>query len=146
MRFIGFFCLWVLAAVVFGTAGSSVSAQDAASGNGPAFQKIIKGQMNAFARGDAVQAFSFASRDLQHRFQTPDFFMQMVRQGYQPVYRPRDVSFGALKSGPQGPVQEVYVIGPDGETWLALYSFEQQEDGTWKISGCYLTKSPGLSA
>ncbi|MBD8890868.1 DUF4864 domain-containing protein [Roseibium litorale] len=145
MRFIGFFCLWVLSAAAFGLAGNA-SAQEAAIGDSPAFQKIIRGQMNAFARGDAEQAFSFASRDLQNRFETPDFFMHMVRQGYQPVYRPRDVSFGAVKPGPQGPVQEVYVTGPDGNSWLALYSFEQQEDGSWKISGCYLTKSPSLSA
>lgn len=145
MRFIGFFCLWVLFAAL-GAPGGGVMAQDVPSGNGPVFQKIIRGQMNAFARGDADQAFSYASRDLQNRFQTPDLFMHMVRHGYKPVYRPRDVSFGAVKTGPQGPVQEVYVVGPDGDTWLALYSFEQQEDGSWKISGCYLTKSPGLSA
>jgi hypothetical protein len=111
-----------------------------------AFQTIIRNQMNAFASGDAQTAFGFATGSLQRRFQTPDVFMEMVRQGYQPVYRPQSVTFGRSKMTSYGPTQEVYVTGPNGKNWLALYSFEQQDDGSWRISGCYLTKSPGFSA
>ncbi|MCV0424870.1 MAG: DUF4864 domain-containing protein [Roseibium sp.] len=111
-----------------------------------AFQTIIKKQMTAFASDNAKKAFSFATSSLQQRFKTPEFFMQMVRQGYQPVYRPQGVTFGASKMTEFGPTQEVFVTGPKGENWLALYSFEQQEDGTWRISGCYLTKFDGFSA
>ena len=111
-----------------------------------AFQTIIKNQMSAFASGNAKQAFSFATNSLRQRFKTPEFFMEMVKQGYQPVYRPKSVTFGATKMTEFGPTQEVFVTGPKGENWLALYSFEQQEDGTWRISGCYLTKFDGFSA
>ncbi|MES0882085.1 DUF4864 domain-containing protein [Roseibium sp. SCP14] len=107
---------------------------------------IIKNQMNAFASGNAEKAFSFATRSLQQRFQTPEFFMQMVRQGYKPVYRPRSVAFGKSKMTRYGPTQEVFVTGPKGENWLALYSFEQQADGSWRISGCYLRKLDDISA
>ena len=55
-------------------------------------------------------------------------------------------SFGQSKMTKLGPTQEVYVVGPKGKNWLALYSFEQQEDGSWRISGCYLTKSDGFAA
>ncbi|MTI45787.1 uncharacterized protein DUF4864 [Roseibium hamelinense] len=136
------FCLWVFGAMIF--AAGSASAQTA--GDGAAFQKIIKNQMNAFQRGDAAAAYSFATRSLQQRFQNPEFFMQMVKQGYQPVYRPQSVTFGSTRDTPHGPMQEVYVTGPKGGSWLALYSFELQEDGSWRISGCYLTKSPGVAA
>jgi len=111
-----------------------------------AFHKIIKDQMSAFASGNAKQAFSFATNSLQQRFQTPEFFMEMVRQGYQPVYRPKSVTFGRSKMTELGPTQEVFVTGPNGKNWMALYSFEQQEDGSWRISGCYLTESDGFSA
>ncbi len=110
------------------------------------FQSIIKNQMTAFAAGDAKTAFSFATRSLQQRFQTPEFFMEMVKQGYRPVYEPKNVIFGRSKVTKFGPTQEVYVTGPKGHSWLALYSFEQQEDGSWRISGCYLTKSEGFGA
>lgn len=111
-----------------------------------AFHKIIKNQMSAFATGNAQAAFSFATSSLQQRFQTPEFFMEMVRQGYQPVYKPQSVTFGRSKMTKLGPTQEVYVTDPNGQNWLALYSFEQQDDGSWKISGCYLTKADGFSA
>jgi len=111
-----------------------------------AFQNIIKKQMSAFASGNAKAAYSFATGSLQRRFQNPEFFMEMVRQGYQPVYKPRDVTFGRSKMTQYGPTQEVFVTGPKGNDWIALYSFEQQEDGSWRISGCYLTKSEGISA
>lgn len=145
MRVLGLICVWALGVSMLLVSHTPGFAQSA-SGDAAAFQKIIRGQMNAFQSGDAEMAYSFATRELQRRFQNPDIFMQMVKQGYQPVYRPKDVTFGSSKVTSQGPVQEVYVTGPDGEAWLALYSFEQQEDGSWLISGCYLTKSPGLAA
>ncbi|MTH97218.1 DUF4864 domain-containing protein [Roseibium sp. RKSG952] len=114
--------------------------------NNSVFQSMITGQIQAFRRGDADTAFSYATKDLQRRFQTPDIFMQMVKQAYRPVYQPRTVTFGAARETPHGPMQDVYVTGPDGGSWRAVYSFEQQADGTWRISGCYLTKSPGIDA
>ncbi|WP_417683862.1 DUF4864 domain-containing protein [Roseibium sp.] len=142
MRNVFFVCLWVTIGGIL--VGSPLSAS--ATSPSSAFQSIIKNQMQAFRSGNADQAFSFASGDLKRRFQTPSVFMEMVKQGYQPVYRPKSVTFGSLRDTKSGPVQEVYVVGPKGNTWLALYSFEQQADGTWLISGCYLTKSPGLTA
>ncbi|TYC53860.1 DUF4864 domain-containing protein [Rhodobacterales bacterium] len=113
--------------------------------SGP-FKDVIKNQMTAFASGNAQAAFSYATKSLQQRFQTPEFFMQMVRQGYRPVYSPKQVTFGRSKMTKLGPTQEVFVTGPQGKDWIALYSFEQQDDGSWRISGCYLTKSPGFAA
>ncbi|GGB45312.1 DUF4864 domain-containing protein [Roseibium aquae] len=131
-------------AVIDATVGPRpVMAQEIDSG---AFQSIIRDQMNAFQSGDAVRAFSHAAPRLQQQFQTPDVFIQMVKNGYAPVYRPSNVIFGQSKATPHGPVQEVYVTGPKGQTWRAIYSFEKQPDGTWRISGCYLTKDPGFSA
>ncbi|MEM5585192.1 DUF4864 domain-containing protein [Roseibium sp. AS2] len=140
-------CFWKSAvagaALALMTAGA-VSADDGFDGS--ALQKVIKNQMNAFASGNAKAAFGFATRSLQQQFQTPEFFMEMVRQGYRPVYQPQDVTFGRSKMTGQGPTQEVFVTGPKGNHWLALYSFEQQSDGSWRISGCYLTKSTGFAA
>ncbi|WP_305985621.1 DUF4864 domain-containing protein [Roseibium sp. MMSF_3544] len=132
------------AGIAFSLSLGSVKADD--SLDSQAFQSIIKNQMSAFASGNANQAFSFATNSLQKRFQTPEIFMEMVRQGYQPVYNPSNVTFGQSKMTQFGPTQEVYVTGPKGQNWLALYSFEKQEDGSWRISGCYLTKSDGFAA
>jgi len=138
---------WNLAVVaVTGLLLATVTAKADGSLDTSAFQKIIKNQMSAFASGNAKAAYSYATNSLQQRFQNPEFFMEMVRQGYQPVYQPKSVTFGRSKMTKLGPTQEVFVTGPKGKNWLALYSFEQQEDGSWRISGCYLTTTPGFSA
>ncbi len=64
--------------------------------------------------------------------------MDMVREGYQPVYRPKKVDFGDVVDLPEGPEQQVFVIGPDGRRYLAHYMMERQPDASWRISGCYL--------
>ncbi|TDQ84568.1 uncharacterized protein DUF4864 [Dongia mobilis] len=103
-----------------------------------AAERIIRAQMQAFQADDAGTAFSFASPDLQVKFGSPANFMEMVRTGYAPVYRPQAVEFRDLVDTPRGPDQQVFVIGPDGKGYIAHYIMQQQPDGSWRISGCYL--------
>ena len=55
-------------------------------------------------------------------FPTVDIFMAMVRTGYQPVYRPQSVTFGPLVETAAGPIQRVFITGPDGQSYVAVYS------------------------
>jgi hypothetical protein len=98
--------------------------------------------MAAFKIDDWAAAFAYATPSIQTKFQNPQVFSQMVTQAYQPVYRPRGVEFRELKPSEFGPTQEVYVIGPDGFSYLAYYTMEKQPDGTWRINGCYLMRAP----
>ncbi len=79
--------------------------------------------------------------DLRERFQTVDNFMAMVRDRYPAVYRPSQVTFGALENSDGSIVQHVLVVGPDGNLHEALYFMERQKDGTWLIDGCLLIES-----
>jgi len=115
-------------------------AQSAAPG-GAAFAgvtDVIEGQIAAFARDDADAAFAFASPDIRRTFMTADRFMEMVRSGFRPVYRPRSYSFGAPALVGGTPVQPVRVIGPDGRGVVALYRMQRQADGSWRIAGVTL--------
>jgi len=125
-------CLFaILAFVVPDTVRAEETSRQAA-------ERIIRAQMQAFQAGDAGAAFSFASPDLQAKFGSPTVFMEMVRTGYAPVYRPRAVEFRDLVDTPHGPDQQVFVIGPDGRGYIAHYMMERQPDGSWRIGGCYL--------
>jgi hypothetical protein len=132
-------CLLGLSVLI--AAQTSSLAQDAALLKG-----IVEKQIAAFRAGDAQAAYGYAAPTIKRLFPDPDRFIAMVRRGYDPVYNPSAVSYGRLRETARGPVQEVFVTDAKGQQWLALYSFEQQEDGSWKISGCVLTKSPGASA
>ncbi len=117
-----------------------------ARAQGSAIEQVIRDQMTAFARDDAEAAFGFATPELRAMFGSAATFMSMVRQGYQPVYRPRSVTFGDLAEEGGQMVQEVGVIGPDGVPRIALYTMERQADGSWRIAGCRLVERPRPSS
>lgn len=102
------------------------------------FEAIIKAQIEAFSRDDGATAFAFASPGIQGMFGNPDRFMEMVRAGFAPVYRPRSYSFEPPIVADGLPAQPVRVIGPDGRGVIALYRMERQPDGSWRIAGVTL--------
>ena len=120
------------------TAGAAAQQADVTAADRAEFERLIAAQIAAFQRDDEAQAFAYASPGIQATFGTPRVFMQMVREGYQPVYRPREVRFGAVTVRPWGPEQRIFVIGPDGHPYVAVYPMERQPDGSWRINGCYL--------
>lgn len=132
------------AALVFGL----VLLAGPAFADGPqaAIRSVIDSQLKAMSMDDGPTAYSFASPGIQRIFPSADLFMSMVKTGYAPVYRAKSVAFGRLREHGAGYIQEVFLTDADGEQWTALYALEQQGDGTWKISGCQLTKQPRVSA
>jgi hypothetical protein len=112
---------------------SALSAGDRAS-----IRETIQAQVDAFRRDDGETAFGLASPGIQGLFGSPTVFMEMVRQGYQPVYRPRAFTFGRIVILNGVPTQTANVISPDGRTVRALYPMTRLPDGHWRIDGCYL--------
>ncbi len=104
-------------------------------------QNIIRSQERAFARDDAAAAWSYASPALQEMFQAPEIFMMMVQQGYPPVYRHKSFEFGEAKAAAGQIAQRVNIVDDNGEAWEALYTLEQQADGSFRITGCSLLKA-----
>ncbi len=43
-------------------------------------------------------------------------------------------------------MQEVTLIDANGQAWLALYTMEQQPDGSWKIAGVRLVREDAVAA
>lgn len=131
--------LLFLAGLVLGLSILAVQAQPAVSdADRSAIRDIIQSQVEAFRRDDGEAAFGYASPDIRHMFGTSDVFMDMVRQGYQPVYRPRVFDFREIVSLHGQVTQKVHVVGPDGRPVTAFYPMTQLPDGTWRINGCYL--------
>ena len=103
-----------------------------------AIRSIIQSQVDAFQRDDGEAAFGLASPSIQRMFGSSEIFMDMVRQGYQPVYRPKVFDFADVTLLNGQITQKVRVIGPDGRPVTAFYPMTQLPDGTWRIDGCYL--------
>jgi Domain of unknown function (DUF4864) len=103
-----------------------------------AIRSVVEAQLQAFQRDDDAAAFGFASPGIQELFGTATNFMQMVRQSYQAVYRPRSVLFEALTLVQDLPTQPVLLLSPEGDPVRALYLMENWTTGAWRITGCYL--------
>ena len=112
-----------------------------------AIQDVINSQIEAFRRDDAKAAFAHASPAIQHMFGNAENFIQMVRQGYQAVYRPRYVEFSHLAQVESNRfVQHVVLEGPDGVMVMAVYGMLRDRKGTWRINGVVTAQLPRKSA
>jgi hypothetical protein len=129
-----------------GDLAAQAPAPDVSAGDRAIIRRVIEDQMAAFRRDDAPGAFAFASPDIQSMFGTPENFIAMVQQGYQPVYRPRAVTFSEMVGDAEHPVQLVDLVGPNGEAVTAAYEMVQLPDGSWRINGCVLLTPPRRDA
>jgi hypothetical protein len=106
-----------------------------------AAQSVIRAQEQAFSRDDAAAAYSHAAPEIKQLFPQADIFMQMVQQGYAPVYRHKSFEFGEARTAGGRIAQRVHIVDDNGEAWEAMYTLEQQSDGSLKITGCSLLKA-----
>jgi hypothetical protein len=126
----------LLVAFLIGSAALAGAAEDVDAG-----QSVIRSQEEAFGRDDAAAAYSFAAPSIKSWYRSPETFMQMVRNGYAPVYRHKSFEFGEAKVVDGKIVQDVHIVDADGVAWDARYTLEPQSDGSLKISSCILTKA-----
>jgi Domain of unknown function (DUF4864) len=106
-----------------------------------AAQDVIRSQAEAFGRDDAAAAYSYAAPAIHDLFPQADIFMYMVQNSYGPIYRHRSFEFGEARVSDGKIAQRVHIIDANGEAWEALYTLEQQPDGSLKIIGCVLLKA-----
>ena len=95
----------VLLAIVlaFGVVAGGIARAEVSDADRAEIRTIIQNQIAAFQRNDGETAYSYASPTIRGLFPTVDRFMAMVRDGYQPVYRPRSVVFGEVVETANGP-------------------------------------------
>jgi Domain of unknown function (DUF4864) len=128
--------LVLLAAILIGLACPASAGDDVT-----AAQNVIRSQEQAFSHDDAAAAYSYAAPAIHNMFPQADIFMSMVQHSYAPVYRHRSFEFGEGQAADDMVVQRVHIVDDNGEAWEALYTLEQEADGSLKIVGCVLLKA-----
>ena len=116
-------------------ASAAFAADDVATAQG-----VIRSQVEAFSHDDAVAAYSYAAPGIRDMFPQADIFLGMVQHSYAPVYRHKSFEFGEARAAEGKVAQQVHIVDADGVPWEALYTLEQEADGSLKISGCVLIK------
>jgi Domain of unknown function (DUF4864) len=126
----------LLLAFLTALASPARAADDVAAG-----QTVIRSQVEALGRDDAATAYSYAAPAIHDMFPQADIFLFMVRHSYAPVYRHKSFEFGEARAADGQIAQRVHIVDADGEAWEALYTLEQEPDGSLKIIGCVLLKA-----
>jgi hypothetical protein len=106
-----------------------------------AAQNVIRSQEQALAHDDAAAAYSYAAPEIHGLFPQADIFLSMVQRNYAPVYRHKSFEFGESRIADGQIAQRVRIVDANGEPWEALYTLQQQPDGSLKIIGCVLIKA-----
>lgn len=102
-------------------------------------RQTIEKQLQAFQQDDFVIAFSFASPGIQQQFGNCENFRRMVTDRYEAVVRPRSVMFRGWTMVENFPAQNIILMDASGNLVQATYVMQQQQDGSWRIHGCFLT-------
>ena len=130
----------VLALLLLPLAAHAQAPANIPAADSAAIRQVISDQIAAFRRDDGPGAFAYASPMIQNMFGTPELFMDMVRNGYPPVYRPQRFEFRRLVWMDGQLTQLVDIVGPDGIAVVAAYAMELQPNGVWRINGCRLLR------
>ena len=128
--------LVLMIAFLLGLGSPALAADDVATA-----QSVIRSQEQALGHDDAAAAYSYAAPAIRQLFPQADIFMFMVRNSYAPIYRHKSFEFGEARSDGGRVAQRVHIVDDNGEVWEAMYTLEQQPDGSLKITGCSLLKA-----
>jgi hypothetical protein len=121
------------------------AAQDDGAADAAQWQAAITGQVEAFRKGDAPGALSFAGAEFKQGFADPRaFVMAIISWGYEPIVTSRSHSFGPYKmTTPDEVMQDVKFVGADQLLYEAIYQLEHEPDG-WRIHGVQMVKTKGV--
>jgi Domain of unknown function (DUF4864) len=101
-----------------------------------AVRAVIQAQLAAFAAGNAMRAFAYASPGIRQQFGDANNFMVMVLSAYPMVVRPTAVTY-FLPRQEEGDVRQTLRLRDrEGQVWLATYAMQRQPNGKWLINGC----------
>jgi hypothetical protein len=133
--------LLIATLIAFTFTTSLARADDAES----AVRAVVEAQVAALAAGDAEEAFSYATPDIQKRFGSAENFLAMVRLSYSALIKAEVFEVEAVAAQGEHGAVRAHVVGKDGKAFKAIYPLLRQPNGAWRIDGCYLQTTDGQS-
>jgi hypothetical protein len=105
----------------------------------------VQSQLDALAQDDAASAFELTSPAKRMQIGTPDRFLQMIKEQYNPIYRNLGLIFLQPQIVDGDAIQVVRVTDGFSRVWVAIFWMQQSEDHSWKIDGCQLVQTTTVS-
>lgn len=110
-----------------------------------AVQLVIGNQISALKSGDYQSAYSFAAPNVKQAFPSVKTFINMVQSGYKPLYQHASYVFGKNTLSKGEVYQEIIVADESRQLWQFIYTLDQQQDKTWKVTNVVMYPYQGTS-
>jgi hypothetical protein len=110
-----------------------------------AIHEVVQTQLEALSNDDAASAFELTTPEKRLLIGSPDNFMRLIKEEYNPIYRYQRVMFSRPEVIDGDAVQLVRVTDGYSRVWLAIFWLQQGEDSSWKIDGCQLLETTSVS-
>ncbi len=110
-----------------------------------AIHDAVQSQLDALANDDASGAFELATREKRLLIGSPDNFLRLIKEQYNPIYRYQRVFFSTPQLVDGNAIQVVHVTDGESHVWLAIFWMQQEQGKGWKIDGCQLLQTTSVS-
>jgi hypothetical protein len=118
---------------------------DISTADAIAIHSAVQSQLDALAQDDAASAFELTSPAKRMQIGTPDNFLRIIKEQYNPIYRNLGVIFSVPEIVDGEAIQVVRVTDGVSRVWVAIFWMQQEEDSSWKIDGCQLVQTTTIS-
>jgi len=123
----------------------AAAADDLTSTDATAIHETVQSQLEALSNDDAAGAFELATPEKRLLIGSPDNFLRLIKEQYNPLYHYQRVLFSNPQIIDGDAVQLVRVTDDASHVWLAIFWMQQGEDKSWKIDGCQLLQTASMS-
>ena len=141
--------LLVTASLLFGLCApwwnSTWAIDDITTADAIAIHEVVQTQLEALSNDDAVSAFELATPEKRMLIGSPDNFLRLIKEEYNPIYRYQRVLFSRPEVINGDAIQIVRVTDGSSRVWLAIFWMQQGDDSSWRIDGCQLLETTSVS-
>ncbi|HYD63171.1 MAG TPA: DUF4864 domain-containing protein [Noviherbaspirillum sp.] len=124
---------------------SAWAIDDITTADAIAIHEVVQSQLEALSNDDAVSAFELATPEKRMLIGSPDNFLRLIKEEYNPIYRYQRVIFSRPEVINGDAIQVVRVTDGYSRVWLAVFWMQQGEDSIWRIDGCQLLQTTSVS-
>lgn len=135
----------LMVALAFPWWNSAQAIDDITTADAIAIHEVVQLQLEALANDDAASAFELATPEKRMLIGSPDNFLKLIKEEYNPIYRYQRVIFSRPEVVDGEAVQMVRVTDGYSRVWVAIFWMQQGEDSSWRIDGCQLIETTSVS-
>lgn len=111
----------LLAALVFPWWGSAQAIDALTTADAIAINEVVQSQLEALSNDDAASAFELTTQEKRMLIGTPDNFLRLIKEEYNPIYRYQRVILSRPEVVDGDAIQLARVTDGNSRVWVAVF-------------------------